>query len=232
MSDKELNNEEVVNNNDTQQSVDTLAKTEEVIIKNKKRITNVLLAVVIVLSVFIFLKKQVWEPNELEAKNLAFEAQALFEKDSFALALPIFEQIVDEYGSTDAGNGALLYLGIIHLNLGSFDDAVTNLKSFSAKGEIFPAMRFGLLADAYSELNDIENSVDNYKKAAKAADSKVLSGLYLKKAGILLEQNNDFATAVSIYEEILEKYFFEENQELTRERDEVIQLLNRAKVNI
>ena len=47
-----------------------------------------------------------------------------------------------------------------------------------------------------------------------------------------MEQNNDFATAVSIYEEILDKYFFEENQELSRERDEVIQLLNRAKVNI
>lgn len=232
MSDKDLQNEELVNSNENQQSVDTLAKTEEVILKNKKRITNILLGVVILLSVFIFLKKQVWEPNEIDAKNLAFEAQALFEKDSFELALPIFQQIVDEYGSTDAGNGALLYLGIINLNLGNFDDAVENLKNFSAKGEIFPAMRFGLLADAYSELNDIENAVDNYKKAAKAADSKVISGLYLKKAGILLEQNNDFSSAINIYEEILDNYFFEENQELSRERDEVIQLLNRAKVNI
>ena len=67
-------------------------------------------------------------------------------------------------------------------------------------------MKYGALGDAYSELNDFDKAMSNYKKAANHGDNKVLSPYYLKKIGMLHEKNGDLAAAKKAYESIKEKY--------------------------
>lgn len=213
----------------TNESLDNnLNKAEDVILKNKKKITNILTVVVILLALFIFMKKQVWEPNEIEAKNRIFEAQSYFEKDSFALTVDFMQDIIDNYSNTDAGNGALLYQGIAQIKLGNFEDALKNLKSYDAEGLILPSIRYGLIADCYSEMGEWQSAVDYYKKASSKASSDVLSPEYLKKAGVLLEQHQDFTSAVKLYEEILNQYYYKDNTQFLQQRNEVVVLKNRA----
>lgn len=207
---------------------DSLGKTEEVLLQNKKKITNVLLAVVIVLGGFVFWKKGVHEPAQLASKNVMWEAQYAFEKDSFALATELFADIMDEYGSTDAANGSALYKAISEMNLGNFEQALDDLNDFSAEGYFFPAVKSGLKGDCYSELGEVEDAVSAYKKAGKKAESEVLTPYYYKKAGILLEQNDRAAEAVELYKKVLDEYYYEGNAQYVQQRNDFLRLYNRA----
>lgn len=227
---EEKQNPEKENQEDVLQ--ESISKTEDVLSKNKKLITNVLTGVVILIALFVFLKKQVWEPKAVEAKNQLWEAQYLFEQDSFALSLDYMESIASEYASTDAGNGANLYKGISEMKLGYFEEALESLKSYDAEGYLMPGIRNGLIADCYSELGAWESAVEYYQKAAKVADSEVLSPEYLKRAAILLEQNQDPSSAKALYDEILEQYFFEGNSKFAQKRKEILTLKYRAQARI
>ena len=174
----------------------------------------------------------VWEPKEEEAQELLWEAQYTFEKDSFAAATVLLQDIVDGYGSTTAGNTANLYLGISLMKQNKFDEAVESLDKFSGEGYFMPVIKLGLVADCYSELNDWEKAVDGYEKAAEKGKSKVYSPYYLKKAGLLLEQNGDSKKAITFYEKVLSEYYYEDIADFANERREIVQLLERAKAKI
>ncbi len=174
----------------------------------------------------------VWEPKENEAQEALWEAQYVFEKDSFPKAGELFQDIVEEYGSTAAGNTANLYLGISLMKQNKFDEALESLEKFSGDGYFIPTIKLGLIADCYSELNEWEKAVDAYEKAAETGKSKVYSPYYLKKAGILLEQNGDSKKAVTFYEKVLNEYYYEDIAEFANDRREIVVLLERAKAKI
>jgi len=230
MAEENKNNIDPVNDENSLEN--SLSKTESIIVNNKKKITNILTGILVLLALVFFMKKQVWEPAEIEAKNLAWEAQYAFEKDSFQLAQDLFTEISEEFGGTGAGNGALLYKGISSMKLGQFEEAIENLKSFDAEGDLIPGIKNGLLGDCYSEIGDWEQAVDYYKKAGKIAKSEITSPYYFKKAGILLEQNNIHEDAHEIYEEILTNYYFEGSGKFIEERNEILKLNNRAQAQL
>ena len=142
-----------------------------------------------------------------------WKAEQLFERDSFATALssaeaavPGFQQIISKYGSTPAGNVSHLYAGISYLKLGKFDEAIKQLDDFSPVGEVSPALKYGLLADAYSEKKDFAKALKYYKEAAGAGGVDDLKALYLKRYGMLSEVQNDASTALAAYQDIKTKY--------------------------
>lgn len=152
-------------------------------------------------------------PRQQEAMEQMYQAQVQFERDSFALALTKpgsgylgFLDIIDTYGSTEAGNLALYYAGISYLNLGQFDAAIDYLEDYSPSGEITPTMKLGALGDAYSELNDFDKAMSYYKRAVSAGDNEVLASYYMKKVGLLHEKNGNFSEAKAAYEELKSKF--------------------------
>lgn len=207
----------------------TLDNTQVFLDKNKSLINKVLIAVIVVLGGYIVMKKMVWEPADAESQEALWEAQYVFERDSFAVATDLFEEIIEDYGSTDAGNVANLYLGISLMKQGEFEDAISALDNYSGSGYFMPAIGTGLLADCYSETEDVDKAVSLYKKAANEADSKVYSPYFLKKAGLLLEQNEDSQGAAKLYQKILDKYYYEDIREFGNERKEIVRNLARAK---
>jgi tetratricopeptide (TPR) repeat protein len=207
----------------------TLDNTQVFLDKNKGMINKVLIALIIVLGGYIVMKKMVWEPADIDSQEALWEAQYIFEKDSFAAAIDLFEEITDEYGSTSAGNVANLYLGISLMKQNQFDEAIDALDNYSGSGYFMPAIGTGLLADCYSETNDVDKAVSLYKEAAKEAGSKVYSPYFLKKAGLLLEQNQDAEGAAKLYQIILDKYYYDDIREFANERKEIVRNLARAK---
>ena len=207
----------------------TLDNTQIFLEKNKGIINKLLVALIVVLGGYIVMKKMVWEPADVESQEALWEAQYVFERDSFASAIDLFEEITEEYSSTSAGNVANLYLGISLMKQSQFEEAIEALGNYSGSGYFMPAIGTGLLADCYSETNEVDQAGSLYQSAAKEADSKVYSPYFLKKAGLLLEQNDGSEEAAKLYQQILDQYYYEDIREFANERKEIVRNLARAK---
>ena len=64
----------------------------------------------------------------------------------------------------------------------------------------------GALGNVYAELGQNDKAVETLKKAAKKADSSVLSPIFLIQAGEILEGEGKTAEALKLYEEIQNHY--------------------------
>ena len=83
-----------------------------------------------------------------------FKGEQYFAKDSFNLALngngadyEGFEAIIDQYGSTSAGNLAKAYAGICYFKMGDNEKALGLLKSFSGSDDMISPDITGLNGD-------------------------------------------------------------------------------------
>ena len=210
---------------------DSLSKTEVLLEENKDLISKVLVGVAILVSLYFVYNNFVSEPAEKAAFDDVWPAQKYFEQDSIQKAIEEFEYISSEHSGTKAGNMANLYLGISLLKDGDFEGALSALESFNATGKLFPGLKVGLIGDCHSEMEQVDEAVANYKKAATLLDSKSVSPYFLKKAGILLEQNGDVAGAIEVYELALDTYLKDSAPTVQSVKNEMVKLLARAKAS-
>lgn len=179
-------------------------------VESNKNLLFGVLAAVILIAGGIFAYKQFYQlPREAEAGEQIFQAELQFERDSFQSALLNpgggylgFLDIIDSYGNTKVGNLANYYAGICYLNLGKFEAAESFLKDFDPAGRITPIMKWGALGDALSEQGKFELAADNYRKAANAGENEFLTPYYLKKLGLLHENQGEYQQALKAYQEI------------------------------
>lgn len=154
-------------------------------------------------------KSMIVAPKQKEAVAAMWHAQQQFDRDSFRLALENpgggfdgFLTIADKFSGTPAGNSANYYAGICYLHMGDFDNAITYLEKFDGEGDLLPAMKYGVLGDAYSEKEDYGKALDYYEKAADATKNDLLAGYYLKKLGMLNEHQGNKEAALKAYERL------------------------------
>lgn len=189
-----------------------LTKSEQFLETNQKLIGIVIGAIVLVSVAYLSLNKFYLEPRSKSAQEQMYVAQNYFEKDSFNLALngdgsnPGFLDIIDDYGSTDAGNLAKYYAGITYLHLGKYDDAINYLKKFSTSDLLLGPVAVGAQGDAQLELGKADKALDLYTEAYKMNDNDLTTPVYMLKAGELLENSNKAADALKLYETIKLKY--------------------------
>lgn len=190
-----------------------LTSAESFIEKNQKRITYVLLAIIVVVFGFFGYKKLVVAPKAEASLEEIFQAQLYFEQDSFRLALEGdganygFLDIIDNYKSAPAGNLAHYYAGICYLNLGEYEAALEYLKRFHSDDIMIGANAQGLIGDAYLELNELGNAIKHYEKAAKLGQNDLISPIYLMKAGQVYEMDGQYEKALEIYNRIETEYY-------------------------
>lgn len=189
--------------------------------KNKKAITYGGGAILAIVALFSFYKFY-WLPGqEKEASNEAFFAQSYFEKDSFNVALNGninvqtsdgpktmmgFRDIADNYGSTKTGNLANYYAGICLLRTGKFEEAIEMLEKFSGNDEVLAPVATGAIGDAYMELNNIDEAIKFYLKAADKANNGFSTPFYLKKAAFAYEQKANYTEALATYERLKNEF--------------------------
>lgn len=189
------------------------AKANNFFDQHQKTIIGAVAGLVIVVGGWFVYQNLIKGPKEDKAMAQMWMAQVQFEQDSFQVALENpgggysgFLSIIQDYSGTKAGNMAKYYAGISYLNLGNFDSALKYLEDFDADGVVGPAMKYGALGDAYSELNQMDKAATNYKKAADATENELLTPYYLKKLALLHESQNEVDKALEIYKRIKGEY--------------------------
>lgn len=156
-------------------------------------------------------KKFYIEPRNEHAQEAMYQAVNAFEAGNFDLALKGngnvmgLLDVIDEYGSTPAGNLAQMYVGLSYLQQGKFEDAVKYLEKFDTDEEIMQSVADGALGDAYTELNKLDKAVDLYQDAADAGIA-FTAPRYLNKAAVVFESQKKWDKAIKMYEEIKYKY--------------------------
>jgi len=210
---------------------DSLNKTEVLLEENKDLISKVLIAVAILIGGYFMYNNWVAEPAEEAAFDEIWPAQKLFEQDSVQKAISEFEYLAEEHAGTKAGNLSNLYLGISLLQDGKYDEALDALQDFEPAGKLTPGLKIGLIGDCYSEMDNVDEAVANYKKAASLLNSKSASTYFLKKAGLLLEQSGNLAEAIVVYELAMTKYLNDAGPLIQSVKNEIQVLLSRAQAS-
>jgi len=172
------------------------------------------LSVILILILgYLGYKQFILEPKEKQASDAMFRAEDYFRMDSVRLALngdalnAGFVRIISRYNGTKAANLASFYAGSCYLKLGDFNNAVKYLKDFKTSAIQVQAKAFGLLGDAYSELNKKEDAIEQYKKAGTYFEQdEIISPEYLFRAGYLYESMGKAQDAIVMYQLVKTKY--------------------------
>jgi len=158
-------------------------------------------------------KQFIQDPKEKQASEAMFRAEDYFRMDSVRLALngdavnAGFVKIISRYSGTKAADLASFYAGSCYLKLGDFKNAVKYLKDYKTAAVQVQAKAYGLLGDAYSELNQKEDAAEQYKKAGTYFDQdEIISPEYLFRAGYLYESMGRNQDAIAMYQIIKSKY--------------------------
>lgn len=191
---------------------ETYTKAEKYIEDNKKSLSIIIGAIVVIVGGYFAFKKLYLAPKELEAQDDMFVAEQYFEKDSLDKAINGdgnflgFKQIVDDYGFTKSANLAHYYLGMSYLKKGQFENSIEELKQFDSEDEILGPLATGAIGDANMELGKTDEAIEFYLKAAKQKTNKFTSPIFLMKAGLAYEEAKNYASALQIYEQIKNDY--------------------------
>lgn len=146
------------------------------------------------------------------AQDEMFQAVFYFEADSLNLALNGdgnnygLLEIIDEYGGTEAANLAHYYAGIAYLRQGEFNEAIDHLGSFSASDMLVQARAYSLMGDAYMELENYQEAVSYYNRAADYKPNRFFTPQYLVKAALAYEEMGNYEQAISSYDRIIEEF--------------------------
>ncbi len=209
---------------------ETISNAEQYIEENKKSLSIIIGAVVVLVGGYFAWTKLYIAPMEEEAQSQMFMAERYFEKDSLDKAINGdgqfygFKDIIENYGLTSSGNLAHMYLGLSYLHKGQFEDAITELKEYDHGDDIMLGpIAIGAIGDAYSELGKADEAIDQYIKASSASKNNFTTPVYLMKAGLLYESQNKHAEALKLYEQIKTDY------PESREGREVEKYISRAK---
>jgi len=196
------------------------SRTEAWVEKNQKYILGVIGVVAVCVLGYLAYEQFIQKPKETEAMNEMYQAQIYFEqavntnaKDSlYTLSLNGgqgkygFLDIIDNYGSTDAGNLANYYAGMAFLNTNKYQEAIDHLDSFKSEDEMLAPLAKGGIGDAFVQLNQNDEALKYYEKAASTSKNELITPRFLLKAGIVALELGKGDVALKHFTKITEDY--------------------------
>ncbi len=116
------------------------------------------------------------------------------------------KSIVEEYGSTESGQVAKIYLANAYFFLSDFNNALEAYKSYSGNNDIFKATAFAGQGYCLMQMEKYENAVSKFYKAADVSESNPHNAEYLLNAGLSLLKANKTEEAKEAFNKVLKKY--------------------------
>ncbi|MCP9200910.1 tetratricopeptide repeat protein [Gramella sp. GC03-9] len=201
---------------------ESASKTETWVADNQKYIYIIVGVAIVVVLGYLGYNRFILEPKQTEAANEMAQAQDYMasalrasgaQSDSlYNLALNGgegkygFLDIIDNYGGTDAANLAHYNAGFAFLRTGKYQEAIEQLESFNSDDEIFSALATGGIGDAFLQLDQPEEALGYYEKAAEMRSNSFTTPRFLLKAAITAIQLGEVDAAEEYLLEIEDEY--------------------------
>ena len=198
---------------------EAVSKTEKFFEEHGKKVIVALVALLIVFAGGYAYKYLVLDKNEAAANELIIKAQDRFKGDDVDYQLVLngdengagLLELIEQYGSTTAGNIACQYAGICYLRLGEFDNAEKYLKMYDAVGGsvgalIVDAQNLGLQGDVQVEKGNYAEAAKLYGKAVKVSENEFTAPYYLLKQAQAHYAAGNKEAARECYKAVTEKY--------------------------
>ena len=199
-----------IKNENAEAVVEAISKTEQFFKKYGKTL-GIAAAAVVVVTLGLFLWNMlVYVPAANEAKGQMAYAEEYFRAGDYEVAMNGngnelgFAEIIDQYGAK-AGASAYFYAGVCELHLGNWESAINYLKNYNGKDAILKARATACIGDAYVALENYEQALVYFVKAAGVIDN-LYAADYLLKAGAVAEKLGQNEKALGFYETIKNKY--------------------------
>ncbi|MDH7444259.1 tetratricopeptide repeat protein [Aquimarina sp. 2201CG14-23] len=218
--------EQLEDNSTTAEVFNTLdegaSRTEEWVAANQKYIFIIVGAIAVVVLGYLGYQKYIQEPKEQEASNEMFKAQQYFDNavngnttlsDSlYTLALNGgegkygFLEIIENYGGTKAANLANYYAGFSYLNMSKYQEAIDHLDKFKSDDEMLGPLALGGIGDAFAQLDQMDEALGYYEKAAKTKNNEYTTPKFLLKSAITAISLGKPEVAITYLERIKEEF--------------------------
>ncbi|MBR4187216.1 MAG: tetratricopeptide repeat protein [Bacteroidaceae bacterium] len=192
---------------------ETLAASRSFYEKNKKTILYGVGSVLFIIIAALLIHQFYITPRNNRANESIFRAEQAFLDGNYEKALNGegesmgFLAVIDEYGSTKAGNIACLYAAKCYAATEKYQEAIDMLEKFDGCGDalISPAA-IALKGNCYAELGQNEKAAELLVEAAKEADNNTVSPTCLLQAGQLYVALGQKDKALDCYNQIKTKY--------------------------
>ena len=116
------------------------------------------------------------------------------------------KKIVQEYGSTENGETAKIYLADSYANLGKMDEALKYYEDYDGDIEMYVAASLAGQAGILSYKNKYEEAAELYLKASKVSKNDILDPDYMYQAGINFLEAGHKEEAKELFETIKHDY--------------------------
>jgi tetratricopeptide (TPR) repeat protein len=176
------------------------------------------LVITVAISGLFFFYQYRDQQNKL-AQNDMFQAVYYFEQEDYDKALDGdgacagLRDIVKEYRFTKAAHLANFYIGVSYMHQKEYSKAIDSLKAFfvtfnpfSTKDSLLHARAMAVVGDAHVALKEYHYAAGYYEDAANYKPNKAFSPVYLTKAALAHEANNNGKTALECYARIVRDY--------------------------
>lgn len=188
-------------------------KTQSYIEENKNKVLMYVGAFAVVVVAVIFFLNYRSSRNE-EAGKLLSRVMDLYEQSSYLEAiegkqgtnLVGLKKIVEDFGSTENGETAKIYLANSYAFLGQYEKALEYYKDYSGSNDIYKAAALAGQAGYYASKGEYEKAADLFKKAANVSKINPSRPDYLLRAGINYMKAGQKDEAKALFQIIRDDY--------------------------
>ena len=172
------------------------------------------LGVVIVLIVAFVYFGDISSKDNIEASAALAKTVPLYDAGNYQSAIdgnlagnvPGLLKIVNDYGSTEQGEVAKIYLGHSYYYQGKYDDALKYYSDYSGDNDLFEAVALAGEASCYESKGDHEKAASLFNKAANVYENNALNPEYLLYAGINFIESGKYDDAKEVLGKIKDDY--------------------------
>ncbi|MEJ5262791.1 MAG: tetratricopeptide repeat protein [Ignavibacterium sp.] len=188
-------------------------KTQSYIEENKNKVLMYVGAFAIVVVAVIFFLNYRSSRNE-EAGKLLSRVMDLYEQGSYLEAiegkqgtnLVGLKKIVEDFGSTENGETAKIYLANSYAFLGQYEKALEYYEDYGGSNDIYKAAALAGQAGYYASKGEYEKAADLFKKAANVSKINPSRPDYLLRAGINYMKAGQKDEAKALFQIIRDDY--------------------------
>jgi tetratricopeptide (TPR) repeat protein len=186
--------------------------TKDFIENNSRTIlmyTGIFIAVVAV--VFFYINNQ--RQNEEQAALHLSKVMPLYDSGSYLEAIEGqgtnaagLKKIVDQYGSTESGETAKIYLANSYNFLGKTEEAYKYYEDYSGSIDLFKSTALAGQASYFASKNEYEKAADLYRRASRVIKDNPSNADYMLKSGINYLYAGKQDSAKDLFETIKKDY--------------------------